>query len=107
GVVGACLLGAALAPSTKEVVDERRPRIAPAWVGGVALAISVLVARPVVALAVPRLREEMLTAIRAQDWASVDAINARAVSAHPSEPVFPLLAGHASVAQDRGDALRW
>ncbi|MDQ3030800.1 MAG: O-antigen ligase family protein [Myxococcota bacterium] len=108
GVVGACLLGAALAPSIKLTNQgEQRPRIAPLWIGGVALAVSILVARPVIELAVPRLRDEMLDAMRAGDWARVDELTHRAVLAHPSEPVFPLLAGHAAVAQDRPDALRW
>ncbi len=107
-VVGACLLGAALAPSKElDISSPESRRISPAMVGVVAFVISIIVVHPVVELAVPRLRDEMVEALRTEDWERLEELNTRAVAAHPSEPVFPLLFGHGAAAQNRPDALRW
>lgn len=113
-VVGAAILGAAVAPSNGSAPSSPTPtgpsadvKLAPAVLGVLGLVVSLFIAGPTIELAVPRLRDEMVDAIRTQDWGRVDALSASAIRAHPSEPVFPLLAGHASLLQDREDTLNW
>jgi tetratricopeptide (TPR) repeat protein len=112
GVLAACLLGAALAPSggAKRAAD-RNPmaerRLSPGLAGALTCAAALVLGPGAIAAEARTLAGSVARAAQRRDWQALERDARAGIEAHPSEPLFPMMLGYSAVVRNDPAALRW